>query len=66
MPAANRELVGIEHEGEIQETADAMLFACQDRKVWIPKSELEDYDDRCMVIPRWLADVRDLEPDWEL
>jgi hypothetical protein len=66
MPVANRELVGVEHEGQAHETADAILFSCQDREVWIPKSELEDYDDQCMVIPRWLADARNLEPDWEL
>lgn len=60
----NRELVGIEHEGQVHETLEAILFSCQGRQVWIPKSELEDYDDDCMVVLRWLADKRNLEPDW--
>jgi hypothetical protein len=60
------DLVGIEHEGQQYETDDAVLFSCQDRQVWIPRSQLKDYDDEYMIIPRKLADERRLEPDWEL
>jgi len=62
------DLVGIEHEGVERDspTDDAVLFKCQDQKVWLPRSQLKDYDDDHLVIPRWLADARELEPDWEL
>lgn len=61
-------LVGIEHEGIERDSPsdDAVLFFCQEELVWIPRSQLHDYDDEMMVIPSWLADQRELEPDWEL
>lgn len=62
------DLVGIEHEGVVRDdpNADAVLFDCQDSNVWIPRSLLQDYDGEIMVIPRWLADKRRLEPDWDV
>ena len=43
-----------------------MLFKCQGNEIWIPRSQLEDYDEDVLVIPKWLADDRDLEPDFDL
>jgi hypothetical protein len=65
---SKNEMVGIEHEGIERDEPkdDAVLFHCQDKVVWIPRSQLDDYDDGTMIIPRWLADKRDLEPDWDL
>lgn len=60
--------VGIEHEGiERDDPSDeAVLFSCQGSDVWIPRSQLKDYDDATLITRRWMADDRDLEPDWEL
>lgn len=72
VPEMSDDLVGVYHGGvELDEDVhDAVLFKClvgkTETDVWIPRSQLEDYDEEHMVIPRWLADDRDLEPDWEL
>lgn len=68
MASQDRKKVGIEHEGieRDDDADDAVLFDCQGSKVWLPRSELGEYDETTLVIPRWLADDRDLEPDWEL
>lgn len=62
------DLVGIEHEGikRDEDTEGAVLFKCQGNEIWIPRSQLEDYDEDVLVIPKWLADDRDLEPDFDL
>jgi hypothetical protein len=33
-------------------------------KVWIPKSKIEDDNGEILVIPKWLAEQKELESDW--
>ena len=57
--------VRVPHDGIALDdlTKGAVQFHVEDRKEWIPRSQLEDYDEEMMEIPTWLAEARDLA--WE-
>jgi hypothetical protein len=65
--------VKVEHEGVMKDDDGyaAVLFKAEGcegdgtrtQQVWIPRSQLKDWDEDEMIIPQWLADDRGL--DWE-
>lgn len=57
--------VRVPHDGISLDNPDrgAVRFDVAGKQVWIPRSQLEDYQDYWMEIPRWLAEEREL--DWE-
>lgn len=48
----------LEHETDL-----AYLLRFDDQKVWLPKSQVKDFDvlDRTLKIPRWLMEKQELE-----
>lgn len=65
--------VTVEHNGVMRDDDHeaAILFKAdgtdatgkRTEEVWIPRSQIRDHDTEEMIIPRWLADDRGL--DWE-
>lgn len=57
MPGMDDEPVDIKDVRLIRETAKAYLIEVEQVEVWIPKSQVEDFDQEegWLVIPRWLA-----------
>ena len=49
----------------VRETDRAYLLNIEDEEVWLPKSQVEEYDKEsgCLVIPRWLAIEKGLIDD---
>lgn len=59
--------VRVEHEGIVKDDPkhQAVLFYCGGSEVWIPRSQMESYSEDYMVVPRWLAEERDLDYEEE-
>lgn len=55
--------VRVAHDGIVSDntTQGAVQFNANGRREWIPRSQLEDYRDDWMEIPRWLAEARELD-----
>ncbi len=55
--------VRVPHDGIVSDnkTQGAVQFNVAGRREWIPRSQLEDYQDEWMEIPRWMAEARELD-----
>lgn len=53
-----------DHDGVITETPNAVLFrigkGLMQDIIWIPKSQMPDFDNHTMWIPVWLAEEKNL------
>ena len=69
---ARNDMVGVNHGGILwdDDKQSAVQFEVEAHgettKVWLPRSEIQDYDDDTLIIPEWLAEERGIDPDWEL
>ena len=52
------ELVEVTHDELIRETAKAILVKVNGEDEWIPKSQCEEWDEKTVILKRWLADDR--------
>lgn len=62
MGYSRNEPVEVTYDEHEHETPDAHLFIIDDEKVWIPKSQMEDWDPnhKTFEIPEWLAEEKGL------
>jgi hypothetical protein len=62
-----RDTVRFEECEVLRETEKALLVRIDGDEVWLPKSQLIDYEDETdvtyIVMPRWLADAKELNYD---
>lgn len=58
-----QEPVEVTYDEHEHETSRAHLFQIDGEKVWIPKSQMEDWDpnNKTFMIPEWLAVEKGLE-----
>lgn len=56
--------VEIPHDGVVldEDQYDAVLFKIDDEEVWLPRSQITEFDGETVTIPGWLAKDRDLDP----
>ena len=59
------EAVAVTYHAVVNETDRALFLKIEagalGRKVWIPKSQIVDRDDENVLVPRWLAEEKDLD-----
>ena len=63
-PGTSRnEGVYIQHDGIVldEEQYRSILFKIDDDDVWLPRSQIVEFDNESVTIPRWLAEERDLD-----
>lgn len=55
-------MITVEYDEIITETGKAVLFDIEGEEIWIPASQLEDYDEdnQTFDIPDWLAEEKGL------
>ncbi len=58
------ELAYLQHDGLIRDKPDAALYSIRGKKVWFPKSQIKDSDDKIIVVPQWLCSKKGLVSDW--
>lgn len=57
------EPVEVKHQGELVEREKAVLFAMSavpGGQIWLPKSQIRERGEGFILVPRWLAQKRDL------
>lgn len=69
---SNRDWVYVEGVEVVEVTKAALKVLVDTSPVWIPKSQLhsdcdlyDEGDEGDLIIPRWLADEKEIEPDGE-
>ena len=56
-------LVRVEHDGIAKDDPekDAVCFFVAGKQVWLPRSQVTDYDNELLSLPKWLAEKEDLD-----
>jgi len=50
----------IEHFEELHESENAYLFKIDDREIWMPKSQISEYDGSTLIVTVWIAKKKGL------